>query len=84
MHEVSLEGVAVQRKGIVCIAGSPRRRSTLAEQDRKLDDLALRLVRKALPVRITCVHLYVSNRMIEYVVPILLSIFGRSILSGTL
>jgi hypothetical protein len=79
MHEAVLEDVEVQRKGIIYIAGSPRRVATLQEQDRKFDNLVFSHIRKALPVRVAGVHHYVSSRLLEYIVPITLFIVGPAI-----
>jgi hypothetical protein len=79
MHEVALEDTAVQKNGIVYIAGSPDRCSTLQDQDRKLDSILLQHLRKALPVRVVGVHHYVTSRMLEFVVPILLFLLGSDI-----
>jgi hypothetical protein len=79
VHEVALEDPDVQKNGIIYIAGSPRRISTLQEQDRKLDSIILQHVRKALPTRVVGVHHYVTSRMLEFIVPIILSLFGSEI-----
>lgn len=76
MHEVALEDISVQTNGIVYIAGCPRRRSTLMDQDRKLDSVMLKVVREALPVRAVGIHHYVSSFLLEYVVPVILALFG--------
>ena len=46
------------------------------EEDRKLDSKNLADVKNALPVRIVGIHHYVSNRLLEFVVPFLNVLFG--------
>jgi hypothetical protein len=51
----------------------------LYDQDRKLDSILLQHVRKALPVRVVGVHHYVTSRMLDFVVPVLLFLLGSEI-----
>lgn len=79
MYHVALEDVDAQKNGIVNIAGTPRRISTLMDQDRKLDSRICFLYKEVLPVRIVGVHHFVSNRLLEYFVPVVLALFGSNI-----
>lgn len=77
MHHVAIQDPEVQRNGIVYIAGNHRRRTSLFEQDRKLDSRGLALVREALPVRVVGIHHFTCSRLIEYVVPLLLALLSK-------
>jgi len=79
MYHVALEDVDAQKNGIVNIAGTPRRISTLMDQDRKLDSRICFLYKEVLPVRIVGIHHFVSNRLLEYFVPVVLALFGSNI-----
>jgi hypothetical protein len=74
--QVALEDDSVQKNGIVIIAGHPRRPTTLAEQDRKLDSILLRYVRNAIPIKIVAVHHFTSAKLLEYLVPVLIAFIG--------
>jgi hypothetical protein len=73
---VALEDDIVQKNGIVVIAGHPRRPTTLADQDRKLDSILLRNVRNAIPIKIVAVHHFTNAKLLEYLVPVLIAFFG--------
>jgi hypothetical protein len=76
VHEALLEDPEVQENGVVYLTGNPRRKSSLADQDRKLDSRCASYIRKSLPVRIVAIHHYESSRLIEYVVPLALAMLG--------
>lgn len=61
------------------MAQCPRTRTSLSEQDRKLDAVILKHVRHALPVRIVGVHHYLDSKFLEIFVPMLLPLFGPTI-----
>lgn len=79
MHEVAIQDSETQKNGLIYLAQSPKKQTSLLEQDRKLDSKALHFVKTALPVRIVGIHHYISNRLYDYVVPILLALFGSSL-----
>jgi hypothetical protein len=76
MHQIAAEDPDVQSNGLVYMADSPICPSSLLESDRKLDNKNLMDVKNALPVRIVGIHHYVSSRVLEFVVPIMNSMFG--------
>ena len=79
MEHALIEDEEVQKNGVVCIAGHPRRPTTLAEQDRKLDVILLRHMRAAIPIRVVAVHHFLSSKLFEYLVPVLMVLFGPTI-----
>lgn len=76
MHQVALEDPMIRKNGLIYVAGHPRRPSSILEQDRKLDSLSLRLVRTAIPIRIVAVHHFFTSKLLDFVVPVMLVLFG--------
>ena len=74
--QVAIEDDIVQKNGIVIIAGHPRRPTTLADQDRKLDSILLRNMRYAIPIKLVAFHHVTSAKLLEYLVPVLIAFIG--------
>ena len=79
IHEAALENEQIQKNGIVSVPGLGLRRSSLLEQDRKYQLLAVQIMSNAFPIRIVAIHHVVSSRVAQYGVPFLLYVLGSKL-----
>ena len=78
MNETILENLTVQQNGVVYIHGLGKENS-LTGRNRKIDSLAIHVVRYALPTRVVAVHHIVTSKLIQFVVPFVLYLMGSEI-----